>query len=425
MEGQINANVSDSTYIRLIDAAIEHPFIIAGFFVLIWFSIVLYKQPSQFVDMIKALFFLYRKPDKKKVTKADLENHQIFKDLVFWREHRINQLYGNNCFPGYDKAKLAMGRAILTIKLKDTEHWLSCFIKNTDFEDPYLNIRSLFQHKKEKHKSIQWDEFKKRGIPNKFVEKFIEVSRIHENYILRCLDDLLSDKVPMTIYERVYLLLGFLDIYYSTLILETNHVIQSINGDLRGEIFDGMVVGGNDYRCYPVPSRDYIPLVETKLHEILIATKASRASIFVLHDFVGDDHGLGYFSKIYEYELRGYTPTMKEFQYKNAACLVDILPILKQHQGFCSKANQLNEVLQDLLNKVGILAIYAYPMFVNNQLKGFIGLEYNVLEIYEGTNKEETMDTLKKYTSLLNIYIDYTSTGFSYEGNAMREARND
>lgn len=102
------------------------------------------------------------------------------------------------------------------------------------------------------------------------------------------------------------MLLGFLTVYYSTLIIEIGRVIESINGDLKGEVFDNMVVGGNDYRCYPVPNRDFIPLVETKLNEVILSTKASRASIFVIHDVPSDDYLQGCISRVYEYEVKDF-----------------------------------------------------------------------------------------------------------------------
>lgn len=422
MSANLTANVSDSSVKEFLGAFIEHPFLIFSLMFVVWFGYILYKERAYFVEALKDyLFFTGR---RKKITKTDLVQHQIFKDLDYWIDYRVNQLYGSTLVGNYDKAKIAMARAILLIKLRDTKQWLSCFINETNFEDTVANIRSIFHHKKEKHNAIQWTAFKERGIPTRFIEKFMEVSRIHENYVIQSCDDLLSEKVPMDIYEKVYLLLGFLTAYYSTLIIEIGHVIESINGDLKGEVFDNMVVGGNDYRCYPVPNREFIPLVETKLNEIILSTKSNRASIFVIHDVPSDDYLQGCISRVYEYEAKGFNPVMSRFQYKSAICLADMIAVWKQHQGFHGNVSELNDLLKEMLVSIGIEAVVTYPMFVGGYLKGFLALEYNSLDTYNNLDIEKVTGIAKKYASILNVYIDY-SKGLSYEGNAMREVRED
>lgn len=423
MSADLTANVSDSSVKEFLGAFIEHPFLIFSLMFVVWFGYILYKERAYFVEALKDyLFFTGRR--RKKITKTDLVQHQIFKDLDYWIDYRVNQLYGSTLVGNYDKAKIAMARAILLIKLRDTKQWLSCFINETNFEDTAANIRSIFHHKKEKHNAIQWTAFKERGIPTRFIEKFMEVSRIHENYVIRSCDDLLSEKVPMDIYEKVYLLLGFLTVYYSTLIIEIGHVIESINGDLKGEVFDNMVVGGNDYRCYPVPNREFIPLVETKLNEIILSTKSNRASIFVIHDVPSDDYLQGCISRVYEYEAKGFNPVMSRFQYKPAICIADMIAVWKQHQGFHGNVSELNDLLKEMLVSIGIEAVVTYPMFVGGYLKGFLALEYNSLDTYNNLDIEKVTGIAKKYASILNVYIDY-SKGLSYEGNAMREVRED
>ena len=287
------------------------------------------------------------------------------------------------------------------------------------------DIKIEFLHKKEKHRSLQWNEYKKRDIPLKFIEKFVEVSRIHENYVMNSLGEMLSEYIPITIQEKLYLMLGFLSTYYATLVLEVGRVVDSINGDLKGEVFDGMVVGGNEYKSYPVPNREFIPLVETKLNEILMATRASRASVFVFHDFIGDDYCQGCISRIYEYEVKGYTPVMSKFQYKPAICISDMLPSWKSHEGFYGEISNVNDMLKEFLVEIGVEAIATYPIFIGGQLKGFIGLEYSNLEVFRKQDMERVYEILKKYASILNIYVDYRKTGLNYEGNALREIRED
>ena len=110
-----------------------------------------------------------------------------------------------------------------------------------------------------------------------------------------------------------------------------------------------------------------------------------------------------------------------KFQFKSAAMLSDLLPSFKQHHGFSSEVDHLNEVLSNLLSNEGTSGIIAYPMFLHDQLKGFIAMEYNSIEAYESIDKEKIMAAAKKYSSLLNIYLDYSKTGFTYKDNQVKE----
>ena len=48
-------------------------------------------------------------------------------------------------------------------------------------------------------------------------------------------------------------------------------------------------------------------------------------------------------------------------------------------------------------------------------------MEYNSIEAYESIDKEKIMAAAKKYSSLLNIYLDYSKTGFTYKDNQVKE----
>lgn len=424
MDANITTTLSDNSIKDFLGTFIEHPFLIIVLLFIVWLGVVLYKERENVFEILKAYFFINF--HRRKIAKNDLLEHQLFKDLDYWIDYRVNQMYGQTSNHSYDKAKIAMARAMLLLKLKDSKLWLQDFVHNTNFELASLeDIKVSFLHKKEKHRSIQWNEYKKRGIPQKFIEKFVEVSRIHETYVMDALAGMLSEKIPMTIYEKLYLVLNFLSTYYTTLIVETGRVVDSINGDLKGEIFDGMIVGGNEYKSYPVPNREYIPLVETKLNEILMISRASRASIFIFHDFIGDDYLQGCISRIYEYEVKGFSPVMGKFQYKPAICVSDMIQNWKRHEGFCSEISDVNDMLKEFLVEIGVEAIITYPMFLGGQLKGFIGLEYSNLEVFRNQDLEKVLGIIKKYSSILNIYIDYRKTGLSYEGNSLREIRED
>lgn len=417
----IQANISDATFTKIIDTAIDHPFTVAAFIVLIACVLMAYKRPKEFWSIIKETFTFRIFFRKRVITKEDLLNHQFFKDIKFLLDYKINQLYNQETFKHFDKAKLLMAHDLLQIKLLDVQSWVKDFVENTNFNDPYLNIRSLLKDKLDKHTINIWDKYQKLEIPSLFIEKFTEISKIHVEYLSLILDDFLSEKIPLTIYERVFIILGCLSQYYMTLVIQMKEVIQSINGDLKGLVYKGQVVGGNNYKYYPVPTKEYISIVEKRLQEISLTTRAKRVSIYLFHDYVGDDYLQGNFSKLYEYESLGFSSLISKFQYKAATLLCDVLSKFKQHQGVVAEASELNEIFANLLIENGIVAIAYYPIFLHDSLRGFLALEFNSLDTYNKIDKDSILTSLRKYASLLNIYLDYTKTGFSYSGTVIKE----
>lgn len=417
----IQANISDATFTKIIDTAVDHPFTFTAFILLLACVLMVYKCPKEFWSIIKETFNFRIFLRKRAITKEDLLNHQFFKDIKFLLDYKINQLYNQETFQHFDKAKLLMAHDLLQVKILDVQHWVTDFVENTNFNDPYLNIRSLLKDRLDKHNINIWNEYQKLEIPSLFIEKFTEISKIHTEYLSLVLDDFLSDKIPLTIYERMFIILGCLSQYYMTLVIQMKEVLQSINGDLKGLVYKGQVIGGNNYKYYPVPTTEYISIVEKRLQEISLVTRAKRVSIYLLHDYVGDDYLQGNFSKLYEYESMGFSSLLPKFQYKTATLLCDVLSKFKQHQGVMTEASKLNEVFANLLVENGIVAIAYYPIFLHNSLRGFLALEFNSLDTYNKTNKENTLASLKKYSALLNTYLDYTKTGFSYSGTMIKE----
>lgn len=417
----ISVTAGDTTFTKMIDAVIEYPLTVMGFILFLVIVYTIYKRPKEIWEIFKETFTFRFFIHHKNIRKKDLIDHQLFKDLQFFLDNKIDTIYNPHTFQNLDKAKLEIAHDILRVKIQDVLEWIQDFIIKTNFDDPYLNLRNILYNKIEKHRIMVWAKLKEMQIPDLFIEKFTQISKIHEDYSASGINDLLSGKIPLTVYEKMYLILGNLDIYYTAIVVNTKDLIESINGDLKGIVYKNHVIGGNDYRCYPVPSRDYIPIVENKLKEISAFSKAKRVSIYYIHDFIGDDILYGHFSKLYEFLTTGLTPMVLKFQYKSASILADLLTPFKQHQGFCSEVDHLNPILSSLFQEAGTCGIIAYPMFLHDQLKGFIAMEYNSIEAYESVDKQKILGAAKKYSSLLNIYLDYSKTGFSYKDNEVKE----
>lgn len=413
---QTSVQIGDASVIAFLNTITLHPFIIFLSLFTIWLSFFIYKKPREFKEIALILLHVFSPNGikRKRLKKFDLVNHQIFSDLDFWIEQRIEQIYssGNNTIQ--DEAKVEIAKDLLLTQFSNVRHWLKCFIEKTDFEDPYVNVRSILSHKLEKNASIQYNEYKKLDIPKLFIQKYLEISRLHENYLNKCLDDTLSDKIPLSIYEKVYIVLGKLLNYYSSMLIDMQLVVHSINGDLKGQVYKDKIIGGNDYRIYPVPSKQFVPLVEEKLKEVASLLGCSRASIYVFHDVQGDDFSQGLFSRIYSYEVEGYNNSLVETQYKPTIILSDMLPLFKQHKGFAKPVKDCSDALAGYKKKLGCSSMACYPIFLYDKLRGFIACSWSDKLAIENYGEDVIMETLSKYGSLLNIYIDYGKTGFKY-----------
>ena len=412
-------NLTDDSFRWFLFQLIAHPILMCFSFAFFLFILGIYKERVKIVAAIK-LLPIFR---KKSIKLPDILNHQLFKDLDFYVKEKIFQAYDPELNTKIDPVKMEIARDFLLIKFQNSLTWLYEFFCKTDFEDPYLNIRSLFIHRYEKNLAIQYSLYKEQGIPPLFIEKFVEVTKPSSDYVLHSIHDLLSEKIPLTIYEKLYMALGNLSSYFSTLLLDMKDVITCINGDLRGQIYNGKIVGGNNYKIYPVPDRSYIPRVEQKLEALCLQLNGCRSSVCVFHDVNKDDYFDGLFSKIYEYENLGFKPAISELQYKSNSLLLEFLPKLKQHEGCKGILTNVNEHLQTIMIHCGVIAFYAYPLFNDNQLKGFLLVTFNNMENYKDLDEEETFEILKNTGFLLNHYITYEK-GLNYSGNRLKTIAN-
>lgn len=395
--------ITDDSIKWVIYQMVERPLSFCFSVAFLFTLFLVYKERVRILSSIKYLP-VFR---KKKVQLGDLLNHPLFKDLDFYIKEKINQLYDPDVHSKYDPIKLEIGRDLLKIKISNDLVWIKELVTKTDFNDPYLNIRALFLHRREKCQSLQFSLYKEQGIPLLFIEKFLEVTKVTENYLIKSIDDLLSDKIPLNIYEKVYMVLGNLSSYFSTILSDMVTVISSINGDLNGLCYKGKVIGGKNFKTYPVPDKAYIPLVREKLKEITELLKASRTSICVFHDVEPTNFINGSFSKIYEYESYGFTPAFNNMQYRSNIIISDLIQAFKQHEGFKALYTTIKEPFCTMLKHNGSYAFYSYPIYNNANLLGFIFISFHSLENYKELDEGEVYAILKKESFLLNHYLVY------------------
>jgi len=406
---------SDESLERIIKLLESSP-ITTSVSAIIFLSIYTIIKNKTILSYIKSLFSSSKKV--RRLTREDLLKHQIFKDIDFKLDYSINQKYDpDNSECRYDPGKIAIAREILIIQLTIIKEWLLDFIKTTDFDSEYVDVRTIFRHKYDKSLSAQYSEYRNSQIPRIVINKFLEVCKLHEMYLMNSIDDILSDKINLNIYEKVMIVLANFNVYINAAYTNMESVIDSINGDLKGTSFKRWIIGGNEYKCYPVPDKNYIALAKTQLRQLSLLTRASRCSVFVFHEYDKDNYLQGYFSELYEYFTEGLSSVLRKFQFLPASILgSEMITSLKQHKLYTIKVEDTQGMFKDLNTASNVSIICAYPIFFSGELRGFLEVCFSSEESFSASDFANIENYIKECCGLINIYVDY-SKGLNYEGN--------
>ena len=100
MSADITTSISagDASFVEFIRAAVEHPFVITSLIIILSLIALigfLVWKPHQTIELLKVFHFWKRKKTKD-IVKPDLLNHQIFKDIQFFLDYKLDQLYSSN-----------------------------------------------------------------------------------------------------------------------------------------------------------------------------------------------------------------------------------------------------------------------------------------------------------------------------------------
>ncbi len=405
-------NTTDTeSYLIFLQQYIENPGLIALLFVLLWISYLIYKDKLHIIYKI-----LPFNKEKKKHTKLnDLLKHPIFKDLEFWADYRVSQIYDIENYNTNDEAKLLIARDLLTVKFKVAKNEIYNSLKSfLDNSNTTTNLNDIIRRVLDNVKSSQYSEFKKMKIPQLFIEKWFEVCRIRDTYLNRALNEIIMTKLVWSDYDKIYIILDNLHVYYSAILSDMLKTIESINGDLKGQIYKGIVIGGNEYKKYPIPDKNYVPIVESRLRELLLLTKADKAAINIFHDINGDDYINCLTSRIYFCSLTDKTNLFDKIQYTTCTFLDAAISEFKQHLPSFNNIDKYNVIMQRYLKQANCEGVIMVPIFNNSKLKGFLSLGYESEELFNKIDTKYVIDTTMKYSAIINIYVDYTKTGLKY-----------
>ena len=413
----IEDSITVSYIERLYHLYVNNPVTATMFIATVGSTYFIIKERSRVLDFIKNIF-LGNTRIRRKLNRDDLLKHQIFKDIELKLDYSINQAYDpenreTKCDPG----KTAIAREILTIQLRIIRDWLTDFVKTTDFDSEYVDVRTIFRHKYNKSLSAQYYEYKNSAIPKLVIDKFLEINKIPETYLLNSLDDILSEKISLGVYEKVMIILANFNVYINAAFMNMQSVLDSINGDLHGTRFKNYVIGGTEYNCYPVPDKKFIPQVKIHLRQLLSLTRACRCCVCVFHDYEKDNYLQGFFSKIYEYYGEGLSSILTKFQFLPAAILGnDMITSFKQHKMYTIRAENMQGIFKELINGSNISILCAYPIFFSGELRGFLEVCYSSEETFCNMEFDDIETCMKECCGLINIYVNYDK-GLNYDNN--------
>lgn len=336
-------------------------------------------------------------------TKKDLEKHQIFNDLKYWRDYSVD-----NCFSAGDAVKLKIAKEMLKINFSTAYNWLQDLVKNID-DIIQGNTRKLMSNQFEKLAAIQWTKYKERGIPDAFLRKFSDVNSVAKTFIQDRMSDLLAENFSLNIYDRLYLVLGSLDTYYGTLLTDLPRTVQALNGDLRGYEFDGELIGGADAtRCYLPPNCSYNLPATNRLTELIHSSKCSRAGVYVFHDYVENNILDGKVSLVYEAVAPGVKSVKGESTYKPATPITSIVPKLQKNEIVYLLTKNVDSILASILNHKGVQVSMYRGIFVKDKMVGFLVLEWLNEDIMEFIDLSAVKSKLDEYSYQFSHYVDYS-----------------
>lgn len=408
----VSSQLTDSVYIAIWNdiASGGKPFwILLSLVLLFYFKDEVKKVLTLFIDI---LTFRANKKTKK-YKQSDLKNHQLFKDLDYWLStgieaiHLISNDHSNNI--DYIKGKEKIAKDVIKVEFETLKESFTKFINETDFDN--IDYEVCFQYLMDtitKSKITQIHKLLKLGVPKKFLEKYEVFSKVGYKILMDSLKLLYQQNMDLDVPTRMYLSLSNIDGYLNICFNSISDTINSINGDLIGEEYDGHILGRKRSHILKPPSTQNTLAAIDKCHEILKMFNSSRVSVVKLHNIEKDDYTTGFHSCVYEVVANGVVSMLEKMQYVSNADNSQVLTILKRRQNIAVDITKFTKDKAQTLLDRGIVAVIMSPIFNANKLDGILCLDYFSLEDFNKIIKMEKFDEkLNESAELLSPYIIY------------------
>lgn len=408
----VNAQLTDNAYI-----AIWNDIANGGtpFWVLLSLLILFY-----FKDEIKKLFSLFINILIGKVTRkvksykqSDLKKHQLFKDLDYWLTTGIDAIHLTNSYHDKDidyiKGKEQIAKDVARIKFETIKETFTSFINDNDFNNiDYEVAHQYLLDTITKTKISEIHRMLKAGIPNKFIEKYEVFCENGNKIVLDSIKLLYQKDINFDVPTRVYISLSNIDGYLNISFNSIAETINSINGDLIGEEYNGHILGHKKKHILRPPSTQNNMAALDKLSDILKEFQSARASVSKIYGIENDDYTTGYHSCVYEVVSKGVMPELENIQSIPNNLDSNVMLILSRYENIAVDISKFSkEKAQSLLDR-GVVAVILSPIFNNNKLDGILSLDYFSLEDFNKVVKMNNFDEkLNDYSNILASYIIY------------------
>lgn len=196
------------------------------------------KIVSKLSDWIVERFMKNKVKDtvEKKITQSDITNHDIFNYIDFWVYSKVPT------FQFSTEYRTAVFRKYLTIYLKSYKSVLVNYVNSKEFESmddaqickSLLNLVNTIVYEYEK-------EMSNVGIPNIIIDKMKEKNNTTISLMLDLIDGVCGSQFYKSENNllKVYSILNILLSVLENTISNSETVCNSINGALKGLVFDG------------------------------------------------------------------------------------------------------------------------------------------------------------------------------------------
>lgn len=325
--------------------------------------------------------------DKVDYTKQDVLHHPIFRDLDYWITCGIDLVKIEKSY-----AKELIMKDLLRIKFSVIKDKLLALVN-----DPSLSTYTNSELKATMHNLLRDIDaqriigWRNNGIPEIFIKKYVILHQLGKELTYNTIKVFLSEEVSATNYTRIYLILSILEAQLSNIYANAVSTALSLNGDLNGIIYKGVIIGSTS-NMFAMDAPIHKELIEEKLQDILVKNHASRASVFMFHDYPGKDPFDGKFSMVYERCAPGVSEEKKVVQYMPCYLLVDYTDSLNNKEMVVKKTSDLTYGLNRLLLSRGTELVATYPLKDDSTLKGFIGIEWNYYERFKSGVKMDVLN---------------------------------
>lgn len=375
---------------------------------MILFNIIFVKD--KWIDIIKYCFDKLISVNKPllKYTKKDVEKHRLFRDIDYWLSIGIQALQIKSTHieeQDYIDNKEKMAKELFRIKLEVNKEYLSKFVEEIDFDNVDSDVCcSYFLDCNTKINITQKQKFIERGISPKFLNKYYVISNFGEKLITNSIKTIFSPSNNMNTATKMYVALntvdGYLNIIYDN-ILES---IDSINGDLKGETFDGEPMCKAYHTIIKAPHPTYPLIVKEKLSSVLQEFNGSRALIIKYYE----KRNQLFHSAVYESTLPGITSEISNIQEVNDDVEINVMSILKENGCIAAELSKFGANTIERLNSRGVKGIIISPIINDGKIDGALIIDYLNIETFNDVQKRKDLDSvIKKETESFAPYIVY------------------